>query len=219
LFVIVDGETPERPKTLVGNEVKVRTVDVDGVPHVPIFTTQERLSALIEQRVGYIALKGRQVLEAFRGNHFVINPGSPFGKYLHKDEVERILSGSLFKPEEIAVQAGTKLLLGQPAAFPQHIADALCSFFARSRDVKTAFLAIAIVADSNDAPHTIVGLEVDGDWNKVIGDAALVASTVAKSGEIIDFVRVERSALDSVGLFLVEQTTPFYRRKTWYWPF
>lgn len=218
LFVITEGQTPEREREFVTDKdtsFQLRLLEIEDKLYVPIFTSVERISAIIPNKMGFAAMKGRDVLAMLRGKELVLNPGADYGKMFSPEEVEGILDGSIFNPQE-RLGAGTKILIGEPAEFPQHIADALSSYFKRSHEVKTAYLALAFVDEADKQPDTMIGLEASGDWNRIVEEAGLVVRQVIKPGEAVGFVHVGESSDDFVSSFLRQHIKPFYKRKKWF---
>lgn len=218
LFVITEGRVPEREQRVVADRetsLQLRMIEVQGTLHVPVFTSVERISAVIPKEMGFVAMKGDAVLRMLRGKHLMMNPGGDYGKVFTPEEVESILDGSVFSPQEEPDVGGKKILLGQPSDYPRHITQALSRFFGQSRDVKAAYLAHAFIADVDKTPHTLIGVEVTEDWRRVVEDAGIVVREVAKAGEIVDFVRVSANATDTIGRYMQRETTPFYVRKKW----
>ncbi len=218
LFVITEGRKPERAQRFVADEntpLQIRMIELEGKLHAPVFTSVERISAVVPKEVGFVAMKGDAMFSMLRGKDLVLNPGAEYGKVFTAHEVEAILTGTIFSPQETPNVGGKKILLGQPNDYPQHITEALGRFFARSRDVKAAYLAHAFISDIDKAPHTLIGVEVARDWRKVVEEAGVVVREVAKPDEIVDFVQVPANATDTIGEYMQRQTTPFYVRKKW----
>jgi SseB protein C-terminal domain/SseB protein N-terminal domain len=218
LFVITEGRKPERNQQFVADEntsLQIRMIELDGKLYAPIFTSVERISAVVPKEVGCVAMKGDSVFAMLRGKDLVMNPGAEYGKIFFAHEVESIVNGSIFNPQETRDVGGKKILLGQPKDYPRHIADALTRFFSRSRDVKAAYLAHVFIPDIDQAPHTLIGIEIGGDWRKVVEEAGVVVREVAKPGEIVDFVQLRPQATDTVADYMQRQTIPFYVRKKW----
>jgi hypothetical protein len=216
LFMIYEGK-PERPGEFTADKntsFEIRMLPIEGTAHAPLFTSAERLSAVAGQEAGYVSMKGRAALEMLRGGHLVINPGSDYAIALTPTNIDSILTGSIFQPQKTrTAKAGTKILLGQPNDYPHHITEALSRLFARSSHVSAAYLAHAIMPDTDPAGHTLIGLELGGgDYRAIVGEAGAVVREVCKPGEVVDFVQVTGND-QSIGTFLKQQTTPFYRRK------
>jgi hypothetical protein len=218
LFVISEGQKPKFERRFAADDntlLQIRMIDIGGKPHAPIFTSGERISAVVPGEVGFIAIKGDALLAMLRGKDLVLNPGAEYGKVFTAPEVESIVDGSMFNPQEMRDVGGKQILLGQPKDFPHHITDALSRLFARSREVKAAYLAHAFVAGIDQMAHTLIGVEMAGDCQKVVEEAGIVVREVAKPGEIVDFVVLRPHATDTVGEYMKQQTTPFYLRKKW----
>lgn len=218
LFVVTEGPVPERKQSIVLEEntpLQVRLLDLDGTLHAPVFTSVERISTVAPFELGYVAMAGRAVLTMLRGKPLVMNPGSEYGKIFTPEEVDSILDGSIFDPQERPDVGGKQILLGQPKDYPHHVTEPLRRLLATRREVKAAYLAHAFIADMDKDPHTLIGLDVFGDWQRVIEEVGVVVREVVKPGEIVDLVRLSPNANDTIGRYLQQQTTPFYRRKKW----
>lgn len=157
LFVIKEGELPEREERVTAEQslsFQIRLIDVNGKPHAPIFTSVGRISAVVPNQVGFIAMNGRAALEMLRGKDLVLNPGTEYGKLFTPQEVESVLDGSIFRAgQETLVAGGQEIIVGQPADYPHHIADALGRFFARCPEVRTAYLAHAFMPELDTSAH------------------------------------------------------------------
>ena len=196
--------------------LQIGMIEIDGTLHAPIFTSVERISVVVSQEVGFAAMKGDALLAILRGKDLVMNPGAEYGKIFTAHEVEAICSGSLFNPAKLQVGGGKQILLGQPKDYPRHITEALSRLFARSRDVKVAYLAHAFIPDVDQAPHTLIGVEVVRNGREVVGEACAVVREVAKQGEMVNFVQLHPQTSDTIADYMRQQTTPFYVRKRWF---
>ena len=218
LFIITEGEIPEHEQHIILNKekpVQLRMIEIEGKPHIPIFTAVERISAVVPAKVGFLALKGCDLLKMLRGNYLMLNPGAAFGKAFTPGEIESLIDGSIFNPQERPDVGGKKILLGQPNEYPRHITEPLIRFFGRSRQVKTAYLAHAFIPDIDKKPHTLIGVEIAGDWEKVVFEAGVVVRDVAKDGEIVDFIQITPNSTDVINAYMQRETIPFYKRKKW----
>ncbi|MBI3464395.1 MAG: enhanced serine sensitivity protein SseB C-terminal domain-containing protein [Planctomycetes bacterium] len=216
LFVITEGRKPEREHQITLTEetpLKLRMIELEGKLHIPIFTAVERISAVVDAEVGFVAMKGRDLLNLLRDKDLVMNPGSEYGKLLTQQEVNAIVDGSIFSPQETPDVGGKRVVLGQPNDYPRHITEALRRFFVQQREVKAAYLGHAFIPDIDKEPHTLIGIEVAGNWRRVVEEAGLVVREVAKAGEVVDFVQVHPGDTDTIGAYLQRETKPFYKRK------
>lgn len=216
LLVIPDGYMPEREQsvTLTADvSLKFRTMPIKGTSYVPIFTSVDRISAIVNKQVGFVALKGRDLLSLLRDRDLVINPGSAYGKFLTRQEVSAITDGTIFNPSAMPDVGGKEVLLGQPRDYPRHITEPLARFFAKQRDVKAAYLAHVLVQGADEVPHTLIGVMVAGNWSRIVEEAGVVVREVAKPEEIVDFTQMHAGATNEISEYMLRETKPFYKRK------
>ncbi len=215
LFIIREDKTPHKREHFVaqkGMTIQIRAVEAQGQPHTAIFSSPERISAVVSEKVGFMGIKGRDLLEIVRGNRLIMNPGSEYGKVFTEQEVESLLDGSIFQPSRKVDAGGKQILLGQPKNYPSHITEPLGRLFAKLPEVKAAYLAHAMLQQEGERPHTLIGVEAAGDWNRVREETGVVLNSSIKPGEIVDLVPVERGKGDTIGTYLLEKTKPFYVR-------
>lgn len=192
LFVIDDGSDLEQ------HQLRVRNVDWNGESYLPVFSSLPRLQAMIQEEVGYIALKAMDLMNITRGARLLLNPGSDYGKALLPEEIESILDGSIWQQE-------TPVLLAQPANFPTELVEVLRSVFARHPGARKAYLAHF----SNPAPHTLIAIDASEDWERIVTNVRIAAEGVEVPDPPIDFVRLAGSGLESY----FQSIEPFYERK------
>jgi hypothetical protein len=218
LLIIAEGRQPTEPRQEIleqDTEITVRQIEMEGKLYTPIFSSERRISAIVTENVGFLAMRGRELLAMTRGTDLVLNPGSTYGKFLTPTEVESLLDGSIFSPESAqSTDVGAKqILLGQPSIFPRHVTEALSTFFAKHREVDAAYLAHAHIA-GDETPHTMIGIATTGDYPALVQAAGPVINPVLKAGEIIDLIQVGQAA-DPVSDYMLGNTKPFYKRKKW----
>jgi SseB protein C-terminal domain/SseB protein N-terminal domain len=216
LFVITEGDVPEQSGPVTVTEetpVKLRMIELDGAKHIPVFTSVERISAVVPRTVGFVGMKGRDLLSMLREKSVVLNPGSDYGKFLTPQEIGGIIDGSIFDVQAQPQLAGQKILLGAPADYPHHLVEPLKRFFATRREVKRAYLAHALIEAEGEAPHTMIGIVVSGNWDKLVEEAGLVVRQVTRSDEYVDMVQIRRGDRGTIASYMQQHTQPFYRRK------
>jgi hypothetical protein len=161
----------------------------------------------------FLALKATDLFRIALGSHLVLNPGSEYGKQLTPEEIASILDGSIFAPRgREALQEPREVMLGQPSEYPRHVTGALAAFFKTRAEVRAAYLAHAFMPATGEPPHTMIGVDVDAgaDYDRLMGQAALVLDAVAKPGELVDFIRIDGQGVSD---YMTRQTKPFYRRR------
>jgi len=198
----------------VGMDLHVRTIEMNGVPHTPIFSSLARLRSFVDSERRYIAANGRRLLEIIQGSHLVLNPGSPYGKQFLPDETAAMLSGEIFRDyRTIEIQKPTSVLLGQPAHYPVHLTTALTACFRELPAVRAAYLAHCSFPDSTDPAHTMIGVDARGDWPPIIEAITQSLRQVRHDKEMVDILRIDDSDGSEVSQYMRKETKPFYRRK------
>ena len=72
--------------------LRVRSVDIMGVPQIPVFLSAVRIGAFVQGNVPYMAIKARSVLEKFGDYAVFLNPHSAIGKIFNPDDMAGILA-------------------------------------------------------------------------------------------------------------------------------
>lgn len=126
-------------------------------------------------------------------------------------EVLRKAAPAPAKPQEERLAAGSAVLLGQPARYPEALAEALKTHLAGVPAVRAAYLAQIFVPSSGDPPHPVIGLELEpgADARAVIAAAAAAGEGSVPAGSPVTYLPIAR---DVVSEHLTSQTRPFYRR-------
>ncbi|MFI5381129.1 MAG: enhanced serine sensitivity protein SseB C-terminal domain-containing protein, partial [Tepidisphaerales bacterium] len=214
VYVIQHGPIPsvvENRDIRTGENLQLRTWERDGHTIIPIFSSLPRLQAFIKEEVGYLAMKTPAFLELTRGAALILNPDSDYGKEFTAEEVASILDGSLWKPSERWVaQKETKVLVGQPANYPLDLVLALSRYFQTTPQVERAYLVHFFNAERDEKPHTLIAIEVTGDWDQCVAGAGLVASSVAIPDPPVDFMQL--TGKGGIEDQIRRSDRPFYKR-------
>jgi hypothetical protein len=187
----------------------LQALELDGKPHVAVFSSLPRLKHVLTGARHYVSMDGRALLQAVRGSHVVLNPGSEYGKVLVPEEIEAVLAGPPLGAQPHHVSAGTRIRLGHPARFPHPLVDALQPVLRKTKSVRAAYLALIHEPESSVPPHIVIGVDHDGDWNSFLQTATAVARDVECANPPIDFIEIDGGP---VAGYLVAQTKPFYKR-------
>ncbi|MFP3851646.1 enhanced serine sensitivity protein SseB C-terminal domain-containing protein [Pseudomonas sp. W5-01] len=165
----------------------------DGSPVIPFFSSLQTLQASIESEESYVEIPARSLFEITLGAPLFLNPKSPYGKEFLPEEVRHLLSDGIGqKPAQRTVEKNTNVLLGQPSQYPSRMVNSLTQLLAKHRNVKRAFLALMHDASVDQKPHLIIGIEADGDIERVMREAGSVAGDTAPDGEPVDLYRVTK---------------------------
>ncbi|ELV8719731.1 enhanced serine sensitivity protein SseB [Vibrio vulnificus] len=206
----IDGEV----NLEAGSKIQIQHWEkADGTPVIPFFSSLKVLQKSIDSEQSYLALPVRSLFEMTQGATLFLNPKSDYGKEFVPEEVAHLLSiGISQSPTLRVVEKETKVLLGQPASYPSKMVDSLTLLLAKHSNVKRAYLALMHDTSVDEKPHLIVGIEADGDTEKVMKEAGNVAGDTAPKGEPVDLYRVKDNE-SGVSEYLINQTKPFYEKK------
>ncbi len=216
LLIMTLGRKPEQKQQvqLVNEPIEIRMLEYEGDFFAPVFSSVGRISEIVAEDVGYLAMNGRDLLVMLRGKNLILNPGAGCGRTFGQQEVDSILDGSMFSPLETPEVGGPDAQLRQPNEYPQPVIDVLTRFLAKRREVNAAYLGESFIPESNQVPRLLIGLDVSGSAKSVIDDAAATIKDVTSSGQIVDFIEMTPNADDNVSTYLRQQT-PFHKRKKW----
>jgi hypothetical protein len=216
VFIIQHGAAPppeERRLTLQqGMTLQVQSIQHEGKPYVPIFSSLLRLRAAIDDDVAYLGLNAVALFQITRGSALILNPGSAYGKEISADEASRIADGTIGAPtERYVVEKATQVMIGAPANVPTELIGALSRFFETRKAVKRAWLAHFFNPAQDKAPHTLIALEVTDDSETIMGEAGTVIAGVTVPDPPVDMIRV--TGREEIDQYFLREAKPFYRRR------
>jgi hypothetical protein len=193
-----------------GSKLRIQQLKKGDQLWLPIFSSLPRLQQFTNSDTNYIYMRARDFFEMTRGANIILNPNLAFGKEFLPQEIDHLLDGSIFSPgQTYTAPKDTQILIGQPASYPNELVKALSDYFASDPIVNRAYLAQIHYPDTEEKPHLLIGIDVQGDWERVFGDAGMIASNILDKGESIDFIRLDDSGISQ---YLVNKTRPFYQK-------
>lgn len=214
LIVLTSGSLASKK----GAEILDPGTDVEFVTfangEIPVFTSTNRIfdKGVIKEEVPIMALKGQDLFGFTKGASFILNPYSEYGKQLVPQEIESLLNGSIFEHSNaVTIPQDTQVLLGQPSKYPTELAQALSNLFLKEQAVKFAYLATIKTDNSNQPPHLIIALDVEGDMSPITAKAGPLAEQVMGKNKIIDFMKIDKS--NGISDYFINNTQAFYKRR------
>lgn len=184
----------------------------DGSPVIPFFSSLEVLQKSINSEESYLALPARSLFEMTQGATLFLNPKSDYRKEFVPEEVAHLLSIGISQAlSQRMVEKKTKVRLGQPSNYPSKMVDSLTQLLAKHGNVKKAYLALMHDTSVDEKPTLIVGIEADGDIEKVMREAGYVASDTSPKGEPVDLYRIDEND-SGLSQYFINQTKPFYEK-------
>lgn len=215
IFFINRGPSPEkieRRTVKEGEHFRISNIEIEGEDYIPIFSSLQRLQAVIKDEVCFVNLRVKDFLETTLGSNLVLNPGSDYGKQFTKTEIENLLDGSIWEPKNTYVtKKETNILIGQPKNYPHELCDALSRLFKKIKSVKSAYLAHFHNPETGDPPHTLIGLVAEGNWNEIVAQAGIVAESIQIPDPPIDFIKIEPNGSHTD--YFLSECKPFYKKK------
>jgi hypothetical protein len=194
IFVIEDappGESTGPRAIQKGSQISLLTYERDGNRIIPIFSSLPRMQTFIKREASYIAMPAPDFLKMTRGATLVLNPGCDYGKEFTPGEIASILDGSLWRPTDVyTTPKQTRVLIGQPANYPTELVAAVTRYFQTMPQVTRAYLAHFFNPDRDQKAHTLIAIEVTGDWDEVSSGAGLVAREVKVPDPPVDFLQL-----------------------------
>lgn len=137
---------------------------------------------------------------------------NPFGIniILTKDMINAIESAANSAPQNSVIKEqiadkDTKVMLGEPAEYPQKMVDEISKYLKTNKNIKAAYLRLMM--KENEQSYLIV-VDFSGDKNEVfsgIADAGIPFS----NGKFLDFVPVS----SEFGKDAIKSVEPFYKKK------
>lgn len=220
IFIIQHGkQPPDRDGRTVlqeGQNIHIRNIEHNGKPHIPVFSSIERLRTVLTGEAAYLGINALEFLRMTKGTPLLLNPGSDYGKEFTVAELASILDGSIWQPNErYVVQKPTQVMFGQPKNYPTELTEALRRLFPTISEVKRAWLAHYFNPERDEKPHTLIAIEHSGNWEQVAGQAGMVAKDIKIPDPPVDFMQVTQKAPTKGGVedYFLNELQPFYTKK------
>lgn len=216
VFILGHGINNSQQDTFTpGDQIQAMNVYLNEKSYLIMFSSLVRLQQYIKQEEKYIKIKVVDFLNLTKGAELLLNFGSEYGKEFTKNEISKLLDGSIWVPDQsYEIKEATQVLIGQPANYPQKLVDSLKILFNKTKEIKKAYLCHFYNPKSNELPHILIGIEVtkNSNWNKIISQVGIVTKGI--TNEIVDFIRVNKIEKESetINYYLVNNTKSFYSR-------
>lgn len=212
LFIIQEAPilVEHGQKTLKeGDALQIRSVDLNGKAYLPVFSSLMRLQAFLPSEAGYIALNALEFMKLTRGADILLNPGSDYGKAFLKEEVDAIIQRAMGKPtDQYEVKKASPVRIGPPANYPTDLVVALSRYFEKRKEIKAAYLAHFFNPEHDTKAHTLVAMEVSGEWASVMSGIGMAIQGVPIPDPPVDFI--ELTGKSGVEDYFKNKSKPFY---------
>ena len=195
--VIFMDANPTGPLPATGDtELRIRLIQIEGVTHLPVFTSMSRVEAFGHREGRCLEIRTRALLDAVPGTPVIVNLGSKHSMGFSTVEVAALLNGTLFQsndpdPRRMAV-AGIEIApLADP---PFKLMLRLMQLFKTREAVRSAWIASMRNAAQNEQHHPLVAIETGSGWDALVREVMEILGTHGRPGEIVDVIRLDDGA-------------------------
>jgi hypothetical protein len=192
-----------------GQEIQLQVL-ADG--KLPIFSSVPRLTdgGVENGPVSYVRLPGHAFFSMVQGQDCVLNPFSPAGKLLPKDELAALLAGQLTGPLSPA-GGDAQVMLSEPADYPTAVADAIKEWAATQPHIETAYLAQMQLADNPEVPRLLLAFESTNPDPSFMQQLGPVLQGQTNSYQFVDLMLLDVNSDEGVNPYF-RQVEPFYKK-------
>lgn len=192
-----------------GTLIQIQNIEHNGKLYIPVFSSLTRLQAFLTKESAYLGINALEVMKLTKGAELLLNPGSEYGKEFTKEEIESIVSGSIWKPNErYTVKKDVKVMMGQPKVYPYELVEALTRFFKTKKQVKRAWLTHFFNPDDGQPPHTLILIDVSTGYDEVSAEAGIVIRGVKIPNPPVDFMAI--TGKGGIEAHFLNGEKPFY---------
>lgn len=179
---------------------------------LPIFTSPSRLAdgGQDATEVSYVRILGHAFFSMVQGQDCVLNPFSPAGKLLPKEEIEALLNGQLTGPTSPA-GGDAEVLLSQPENYPTAVTDAVVAWAATQPHLRTAYLAQMMLANSPETPRLLLAFESDAAGPEFMQELGPVLEGKTDAYQFVDLMLLDLDSGEGVNPYF-RQVDPIYQR-------
>ncbi|GAB2873458.1 enhanced serine sensitivity protein SseB C-terminal domain-containing protein [Hymenobacter ruber] len=192
-----------------GQEIQLQILN-DG--KLPIFSSPPRLTdgGVDNGLVSYVRIPGHAFFNMVQGQDCVLNPFSPAGKLLPKDELAALLNGQLTGPLSPA-GGDAQVMLSQPAEAPQAVADAIAAWAATQPHIEAAYLAQMQVASNPDVPRLLLAFVSSNPDPSFMQDLGPVLEGKTNVYQFVDLMLLDMNSEEGVNPYF-KTIEPFYQK-------
>lgn len=197
-----------------GESISPIFIESNGIQHLMLFDTKERLSTWAQREVGFVALPGHAIVEMMSGEfHWALNVGTEQVKIFESDEIEwlkQMVAHSKVKTKKITL--GTEVLVGAPAKIPDGLIESLIkNLSSRNKEVKRAYLGQVFYVKEDEIPHLVLVLDTGKLPESIIEvishDLAIASNSFIGESEYIDIMVNNNSGIAKA---VTNAVQPFY---------
>ena len=206
----VEGRAPGEVAIQENQEIQLQVLS-DG--KLPIFTSPARLSdgGQDGSAASYAQVPGHAFFGMVQGQDCVLNPFSPAGKLLPKEEIAALLAGQLTGPAGPPTEGEQQVMLSQPAEFPQVLADGIREWCAGQSHIQAAYLAQMAMASQPDVQRLLLAFETTSQDPAFMQQLGPVLEGKTGNFQFVDLMILDKASDEGVNPYF-RQIMPFYTK-------
>jgi len=182
---------------------------------IPIFTSIERIydRGIVKQKVNHILIKGDQLFRSELGLSFTINPYSEIGKEISKEEVVKILDGSLVAQLEAELGSDKSILIriSNPKEMPFELVNEISRICHKMPNVKAVHLGWWEDPLSNVPPHFIIAVDTTFGFDSIKHEIQFACIQVFGKASLFSLVEIKEMRI--VEEYFQAHPQPIYTRE------
>ncbi|GAB3864766.1 hypothetical protein GCM10028824_02730 [Hymenobacter segetis] len=192
-----------------GQEIQLQILN-DG--KLPIFSSPPRLTdgGVDNGAVSYVRIPGHAFFNMVQGQDCVLNPFSPAGKLLPKDELAALLNGQLTGPLSPA-GGDAQVMLSQPAEAPTAVTDAIAAWAATQPHIEAAYVAQMQLANNPDVPRLLLAFISSNPDPSFMQELGPVLEGKTNVYQFVDLMLLDVTSEEGVNPYF-KTIEPFYKK-------
>ena len=192
-----------------GQEIQLQILN-DG--KLPIFSSPPRLTdgGVDNGLVSYVRIPGHAFFNMVQGQDCVLNPFSPAGKLLPKDELAALLNGQLTGPLSPA-GGDAQVMLSQPAEAPTAVTEAVAAWAATQPHLEAAYVAQMQLANNPDVPRLLLAFLSSNPDPSFMQELGPVLEGKTNVFQFVDLMLLDLSSEEGVNPYF-KTIEPFYQK-------
>ena len=209
ILALAEGEPGGEVTLAEGQEIQLQVL-ADG--KLPIFSSPARLADGGQDATGvrYVRIPGHAFFSMTQGQDLVLNPFSPAGKLLPKEEIAALLAGQLTGPTSPG-GGDAQVLLSQPAELPETLMAALSTWAATQPHLQAAYLAQMMLETAPEIPRLLLAFESTSADPNFLQELGPVLSGQQTNYQHVDLMLLDKASDEGVNPYF-RTIEPFWTR-------
>ncbi len=212
---VLGGEGAQEGEVADGELSLVEWEDDNGFRGVPFFTSYGMLQEAVGEDYLYLELNCAVLFASLDGANAVMNPGFSDSKYFPADEIELVLTtefDELTEDDEDDMPEFSEDVAIRPITKNRSVAmlKTIKAYLLKHPEVKRAYVAAMNEVANEDESHLVIGIEMDGEHQKLFQDIMNIVLKKGPDDEIVDLFRIDPTQKEGMSAYFIHEMKPFY---------